>query len=129
MKSIDLVREFHLAFGQPIAEEPNISDRQLNDLRFDLLHEELCELLSALEFGSIEKALDALTDLQYVLDGTYLSLGFHRYKDAALNAVHKSNMEKLGPDGKPVVRADGKILKPMDWSPPDLAGVLKGDLK
>ena len=119
--SIDLVREFHERFGQVVNNEPSIGDWKLCQLRIDLLAEELDELYVALEAEDRVSALDALTDLQYVLDGAYLSLGFHRVKDAALAEVHRSNMSKLGEDGKPVLREDGKILKGSSYSPPDLA--------
>lgn len=119
--SLDLVREFHETFGQSVASEPVVNDCDLNLLRIELLTEELDELAQALDDRDPVATLDALTDLQYVLDGAYLSLGFHRVKDAALAEVHRSNMSKLGEDGKPVVREDGKILKPPGYSPPDLA--------
>lgn len=131
--SLDLVREFHKRFGQAIEDDPHVDNTDRNTLRIDLLAEELVELAEALglklEFTYVADglptdpvaALDALTDLQYVLDGAYLSLGFHRVKDAALAEVHRSNMSKLGEDGKPVLRDDGKILKPPGYSPPNLA--------
>jgi predicted HAD superfamily Cof-like phosphohydrolase len=125
MKSIELVREFHEVFGQAIAPGPSIGDGQLNDLRVALLDEELDELAVALQHGDPVATLDALTDLQYVLDGAYLSLGFHAVKDAALAEVHRSNMSKLDSNGGPIYREDGKILKGENYSPPDLARVLE----
>jgi predicted HAD superfamily Cof-like phosphohydrolase len=124
--SLSLVREFHERFGQAIAEEPSIDDDGLNDLRCDLIEEELNELLVALANRDPVAALDALTDLQYVLDGAYLALGFARFKDAALLEVHRSNLAKLGPDGRPILRSDGKIMKPQGWQPPNLARILSG---
>jgi hypothetical protein len=91
----------------------------------DLLEEELRELGEALEERDPVAVLDALTDLQYVLDGAYLALGFHAYKGDALLEVHRSNMSKLGENGRPIYREDGKILKGPNYSPPDLAAVLK----
>lgn len=123
--SLDLVREFHERFGQSIADEPNIGDNDLNTLRCGLIREELAELAEALSGDGPVAVLDALTDLQYVLDGAYLQLGFHAVKGAALAEVHRSNMSKLGDDGKPVLREDGKILKGPNYSPPDLRSVLK----
>lgn len=122
--SIDLVREFHAAFGQADAGSPRIDNEKTNDLRISLLDEELDELAVALCARDPVAVLDALTDLQYVLDGAYLQLGFADVKDAALAEVHRSNMSKLGADGKPVHRADGKILKGPNYSPPDLKTVL-----
>lgn len=137
MKSLALVEEFHRTYGQPIADTPNVSDTQLSQLRLDLLAEELCELAEALGFKlsfqfeaeGLETdpvgVLDALTDLQYVLDGAYLSLGLHHIKNAALNEVHRSNMSKLGADGKPIRREDGKVLKGPNYSPPDLQKIMR----
>lgn len=124
MKSIDLVREFHVAFGQAIESKPVVNDYDRNVLRMDLLQEELDELGLALSDRDPVAVLDALTDLQYVLDGAYLSLGFAHVKEAALAEVHRSNLSKLDANGKPIYRADGKILKGPNYSPPDLAAVL-----
>jgi predicted HAD superfamily Cof-like phosphohydrolase len=123
--SINLVREFHVRFGQPVNDEPTLDDGETNRLRIALLSEELTEFAVALADRDPVAVLDALTDLQYVLDGAYLSLGFHRYKDAALNLVHRSNMSKLGADGKPVLRDDGKVTKGPSYEPPDLRAVLR----
>ncbi len=122
--SLDLVTEFHIKFEQPIADDVSLNDDAVNDLRLDLLYEELVELRKALEARDDVATLDALTDLQYVLDGAYLSLGMWRYKDAALREVQRSNMTKLGLDGKPIKRKDGKVLKGPLYEPPDLQGVL-----
>lgn len=124
MKSIDLVRQFHETYGQAVADAPHVTDAKLNELRVALLDEELDELAVALQKRDSVAALDALTDLQYVLDGAYLALGFHRFKDAALREVHRSNMSKLDEDGQPIYRGDGKILKGPNYSPPDLRTVL-----
>jgi len=118
------VRAFHEAYGLPIKDAPDLSDLRTNALRIELLREELEEFKEALDNNDIVEALDALTDIQYVLDGAYLSLGFHLIKDSAFAEVQRSNMSKLGADGKPVVRElDGKILKGPNYSPPDLKAV------
>ncbi len=89
------------AYGLPVLGEPGIADAMTNKLRLNLLQEELDELREALEQGNIVEALDALTDLQYVLDGAYLSFGLQALKKAAFDEVHRSNMmRKLGADGK-----------------------------
>lgn len=118
--TIEQVAEFHRAFGHPIKDEPCIVNLGIGLLRTRLLHEELMELESAIFGGTRVEALDALLDLQYVLDGAFLALGFWRVKDRAFAEVHRSNMSKLGADGKPVVREDGKILKGPNYSPPNL---------
>lgn len=145
--SIDLVREFMERFGQPIATRINIDDRVLAWLRLKLIVEEAGELATALGFQVYfghegdemrlficrtaitrpdpVETLDALTDIQYVLDGAYLSLGFAHVKEAATAEVHRSNMTKLGADGKPVYRADGKVTKGPAFEEPDLRRVLQ----
>ena len=81
---------------------------------------------SALLLQDSIATLDALTDLQYVLDGAYLSLGFQKYRAAAFAEVHRSNMSKLDVDGKPIKRTDGKILKSLLYTPPNLKPILEG---
>jgi predicted HAD superfamily Cof-like phosphohydrolase len=118
------VRKFHEVFGAPVKNRPDISDKALNELRIRLLQEELDELKAALEAGDIVETLDALTDLQYVLDGAYLSFGLHEIKNAAFEEVQRANMSKLGEDGKPVLReSDRKVLKGPNYRAPDIKAV------
>lgn len=120
--TLEQVKEFHETYGLPVERTPNISDAKTNELRVNLIAEELEELQEALNDGDIVEVLDALTDLQYVLDGAYLSFGLHEVKTAAFNEVHASNMSKLGEDGKPIRReSDGKILKGPNYWKPDLS--------
>lgn len=93
-------------------------------IRLQLIQEELAELAEAMLEGSTVGCLDALTDMTYVVDGTYLTTGLGHYKLAALAEVHRSNMSKLGEDGKPITSSAGRIVKGPDYSPPDLAAVL-----
>jgi predicted HAD superfamily Cof-like phosphohydrolase len=122
--TLEGVRIFHETYGLPVLSEPDISNEKTNGLRISLLQEELDELKEALDNNDIVEVLDALTDLQYVLDGAYLSFGLHGVKDEAFDEVQRSNMSKLGEDGKPVVRPeDGKILKGQNYFAPDLKQV------
>jgi predicted HAD superfamily Cof-like phosphohydrolase len=123
--SITLVREFHDAFSIPDATEPTVDDQSINQLRVRLLREELEELVVALVEEDPVATLDALTDLQYVLDGTYLQLGFAAMKQDALLEVHRTNLAKLGPDGRPVIDAMGKVQKPAGWTAPNLSAVIR----
>lgn len=123
--TLEGVRIFHETYGLPVKDKPDLSDAKTNQLRINLLQEELDELKEALASGDAVGALDALTDLQYVLDGAYLSLGLHEIKYTAFTEVQRSNMSKLGEDGKPIRRPeDGKILKGPNFTPPDLKGVV-----
>lgn len=124
--TLEMVREFHETYGLPVKAMPDISDKKTNALRINLLAEELDELKEALKEGDVVEVLDALIDLQYVLDGAFLSFGLQDKKEAAFDEVHASNMSKLGEDGKPVVReSDGKILKGPNYFKPDLVQFIK----
>lgn len=153
MNTLEKVKDFHWAFDQPVSPIPDLGDDVLNKLRVRLLREELDELEKALEAGDEVEVLDALTDLQYVLDGAYLSLGFHAFKASAFAEVHRSNMTKMWtaeeanegwPDNHPDLRfeladvdengvatlyvayrkQDGKIIKPKSYSPANLKPIL-----
>lgn len=124
-KNLNRVAEFHAAFGHPINECPQLGEFKLAKLRLDLLREELGELAGAVLAEDSVEILDALCDLQYVLDGAFLALGFHQLKEAGMAEVHRSNMSKLGEDGKPIYREDGKVMKGPNYSPPDLRAVFR----
>lgn len=124
--TLEQVQIFHETYGLPVKNAPDISDPMTNQLRINLLQEELDELKEALEQGNMVEVLDALTDLQYVLDGAYLSFGLHALKDIAFDEVQRSNMSKLGEDGKPIRReSDGKVMKGPNYTPPDVSQFLK----
>lgn len=122
--SLEQVKEFHEKFGHPVHDRVYISDEKLNHLRLKLFREELQELDDALRARNAVEVLDGLSDLQVVLDGAFLALGFHKIKDEAVAETHKSNMSKLGKDGKPIYREDGKILKGPDFKEPDYSKLL-----
>lgn len=124
--TLEYVQVFHETYGLPVKDRPDISDPKTNVLRVNLLQEEVDELKEALEAGDMVEVLDALTDIQYVLDGAYLSFGLQSVKIAAFEEVQRSNMSKLGEDGQPVVRQeDGKILKGPNYFKPDIAQFVK----
>ncbi len=124
--TLDQVQEFHETYGLPVKSTPDITDSQTNELRINLLAEELDELKEALADNDHVEVLDALIDLQYVLDGAFLSFGLADVKDAAFAEVHSSNMSKLGADGRPIHReGDGKVLKGPNYFKPDMAQFIK----
>jgi len=123
--TLSLVREWHEKFAVPVVDAPGIPvDRA--QMRLAILEEEVAELRAAVEAGDLVEVLDALCDIQYVLDGTFLEFGMHGLKAPGMAEVHASNMSKLGADGRPVLREDGKVLKGPAFFRPDLAAVLAG---
>lgn len=124
--TIEQVQEFHETYGLPVHGEPNLSCEQTKQLRINLLQEELNELKEALANNDAQETLDALIDLQYVLDGAFLSFGLQAVKELAFDEVHRSNMSKLGEDGKPIRRPeDGKVMKGPNYFKPDLGQFIK----
>ncbi|QIG76465.1 putative NTP pyrophosphohydrolase protein [Rhizobium phage RHph_I72] len=93
-------------------------------IRLQLCQEELAELADAMAKRDIVGCLDALVDMSYVGDGTYLSLGLGPYKLAGYAEVHRSNMSKLDNEGKPIISDAGRVIKGPNYSKPDLASVL-----
>jgi len=124
-KYIEKVKEFHKVFNHPIGKTLSTPSVDLTSLRYNLLQEELAEFATALLHKDGEGVLDALVDLQYVLSGTIVAFGLHEVFDASFDEVHASNMSKLGEDGKPIYREDGKILKGPNYFKPDLGKVIK----
>jgi predicted HAD superfamily Cof-like phosphohydrolase len=117
------VAEFHMAFNLPMRQIPTTEiDHALARLRVALLEEEVGEFVAASEKGDLVGIADALADIVYVVYGTALTYGIDL--DAVLREVHRSNMSKLGSDGKPLIREDGKVLKSGKHFPPDIASVL-----
>lgn len=113
--------EFHTAFGCGVKTEPGFPDIDTIALRHKLLTEEVYELAAAaVEKDSVE-ALDAIIDCMYILYGTAAEFGLLDKLEDAWNLVAANNMSKLGPDGKPIRREDGKIIKPEGYKPVDLS--------
>src|SRR5689334_10006208 len=103
------VLQFHRAFGLPGAATPSQAEvpAALAELRIDLLVEEVQEFADAARSGDLVALADALADIAYVTYGAALTYGIDL--DAVLREIHRSNMSKLGPDGRPVLRTDGKV--------------------
>lgn len=116
-----LVREFHEVFGHPVRNNPEI-DTPERDLRLELIREEFEELQDAARANDLVEYADALADLVYVIYGDALTKGIDL--STVVTEVHRSNMSKLGEDGKPIYREDGKVLKGPGYFPPDIAGVI-----
>jgi predicted HAD superfamily Cof-like phosphohydrolase len=123
MTNNEKVKEFMDTFGQNVRTKPEFPDNDTIHLRIDLIEEELDELTVAIAEQDIVGVADALTDLLYVIYGAGHTFGIDLDKTFA--EVHRSNMSKLGEDGKPIYREDGKILKGPNYTTPDLTFILK----
>ena len=110
-----MLEEFHDCFGAAGANDPGV--------RPTLIKEETKEVLEALEEQDLEHLAQELADLAYVAYGTALVYGIDL--DLALAEVHRSNMSKLGADGSPIIREDGKVLKGPNYFKPDLSAAVK----
>lgn len=120
------VQEFHEAFGLGIHQEPiaKLSDNKLK-LRFDLMAEENEEYLEAVKENNLVEVADALGDMLYILCGTILEHGMQHKIEAVFNEIQLSNMSKLGANGKPIYREDGKVMKGPNYFKPNIIKVLK----
>lgn len=147
--TINHVRVFHEIYGHPIAKGLTPGTKELRELRVKLIAEELCELCSALgvklaidhdprlkedeQYFTVEavgeddgvnlvEAADALGDIDYVTQGANLVFGIPA--EQVMAEIQRANLSKLGEDGKPIRREDGKIMKGPNYTPPDIRQVL-----
>ena len=119
------VGEFHRSYELPVRTSPTAAvGEQQTTLRLALIEEEVGELRQAAEQGDLIGIADALADIVYVAYGTAHVHGIDL--DSVLDEVHASNMTKLGADGRPVRREDGKVLKGPGYRAPDVKAVLAG---
>ena len=126
MKSkIEAVKAFHEAFeiGYQSAPVAKLSAQKLK-LRFDLMDEENKEYLEAAKNNDLVEVADALGDMLYILCGTIIEHGMQDKIEEVFNEIQRSNMSKLGEDGKPIYREDGKVLKGPNYFKPDFSKIL-----
>ena len=124
MNKQEMVREFHEVFDHLIQDKPNANiDISIQSLRYDLIYEELRELNDAMLDRDIVEVADAIADLLYVVYGTAVSYGIDI--EPVFEAVHKSNMDKIWPDGELHYHPNGKVKKPEGWEPPNIKAILK----
>ena len=116
--------EFNQAFEVPKLDSPATGPKELIELRIKLLTEEVEEYAEAARNGDLLEILDALADIGYILAGTIINHGMQHIYDEAFDEVHRSNMAKLV-NGRAIRRDDGKVLKPVNWKPPQLAQFLE----
>lgn len=118
---LNKVREFQEAFGQTNSETPIMVPIDVENLRYELMKEENEEYMEADNLADI---LDACVDMAYILAGTINAHGLQGIFMEAFNRVHENNMSKLGPDGKPIYNAVGKVIKPEGFKPVELQDLL-----
>ena len=122
VSNFELVGDFMEAFGQEVQLEPTWPDFNTRELRLELIQEELDELSDAVADRDMIQIADALTDLLYVVYGAGHAFGIDL--DECFQEVHSSNMSQLGPNGKPIHREDGKVMKGPGYFEPDLESIL-----
>ena len=122
---LSAVQLFHESFGLGVRHNPVAKlDPQILELRFNLMEEENREYLEAAKNDDLAEVADALGDMLYILCGTILEHGLQYKMEEVFEEIQRSNMSKLGADGKPIYREDGKVLKGPDYFRPDIAGIL-----
>ncbi len=118
------VRSFHKAFGLGVNETPtNLSPKKVQ-LRYNLMEEENKEYKDAALNNDDVEVADALGDMLYILCGTILEHGMQHVIDEVFEEIQRSNMSKLGIDGKPIYREDGKVLKGPNYFKPNIKRIL-----
>ncbi len=120
------VQAFHEAFGLGVSQKPTVSLKEnVLKLRYDLMDEENKEYLEAAKNGDMVEVADALGDMLYILCGTILEHGMQHKIEEVFDEIQRSNMSKLGADGKPIYREDGKVMKGPNYFKPNIAEILE----
>ena len=123
MTNFEKVGFFMKTFGQEVKTKSGLSTEKINKLRVSLINEELEEFKEAIKNNDLKEAADALTDILYVTYGAGHAFGINL--DKCFDEVQKSNMSKLGNDGKPIYNEQGKVMKGPKYFKPDLSKFLK----
>jgi len=123
LKAVEL---FHTSFGLGVSHEQKADlGKAKNMLRFNLMDEENKEYLEAAANNDMVEVADALGDMLYILCGTILEHGMQYKIEEVFNEIQRSNMSKLGADGKPIYREDGKVLKGPNYFKPNIKEILE----
>ena len=123
MSNFEEVKKFMKTFGQEVVTKPQFPDEKTAKLRLDLIKEELNELEQAVNANNLKEIADALTDILYVTYGAGCAYGIDL--DKCFKEVQRSNMSKLGNDGKPIYNENGKVMKGPNYSAPNLKQFLE----
>ncbi len=119
------VRVFHETYNLPVENtliDLKADHSKLRALRVELLREEFQEYLDGEQADDMTEIADALGDIIYIACGTAVAYGIPL--DKVFSEIHRSNMSKLGEDGKPIYREDGKVLKGPNYTPPNIDAIL-----
>ena len=123
MSNFNKVKTFMETFGQEVKNRPSFSSKKINNLRYELIREELDEFKEALKNKDILEVADALTDILYVTYGAGHAFGIDL--DKCFEEVQQSNMSKLDEKGKPIYNDSGKVMKGPGYFKPDLTKFVK----
>ena len=123
MTNFEKVGLFMKTFGQEVKTKAELSNDKINNLRISLINEELGELKEAIKNNDLKEAADALTDILYVTYGAGHAFGINL--DKCFEEVQRSNMSKLGDEGKPIYNEFGKVMKGPKYFKPDLSKFIK----
>ena len=118
MTNFEKVKTFMKTFGQEVKEKSSFSSDKINELRFNLIKEELEELRIAMDTKNLVEVADALTDILYVTYGAGHAFGIDL--DKCFEEVQQSNMSKLDDCGNPIYNDSGKVMKGPKYFKPDL---------
>ena len=125
MSNFNKVKAFMNTYGQDVKEKAEFPENKIVQLRIDLIEEELNELKEAIKNKDIVEVADALTDILYVTYGAGHSFGVDL--DKCFDEVQRSNMSKLGEDGKPIYNDSGKVMKGPNYFAPNLKKIVNLD--
>ena len=118
MTNFTSVKKFMETFGQEVKSKPAFPSEKIFKLRYDLIKEELDEFQEALSDKNLKEVADSLTDILYVTYGAGHAFGIDL--DKCFDEVQRSNMSKLGADGKPIYNEHGKVMKGPNYFEPNL---------
>ena len=123
MTNFEKVKTFMKTFGQEVKEKSSFGSEKINELRYNLIKEELEELRIAMDSKNLVEVADALTDILYVTYGAGHAFGIDL--DKCFDEVQQSNMSKLDNHGKPIYNDLGKVMKGPKYFKPDLSKFIK----
>ena len=125
-RKLKAVQDFHEAFGLGVKHEPigKLAEQKLM-LRYKLMAEENQEYLEAAKNDDLVEVADALGDMLYILCGTILEHGMQYKIEEVFEEIQRSNMSKLGEDGRPIYREDGKVMKGPNYFKPNILSILE----